>query len=114
MTFSIQMPMNASPQARFIIHERVKTFGLSSRIAAVMVMATEDQIQGLIERHGLIFIKPGFRCGSGKKGKAGLGGRARSLEEALAEKERLYYCEHSPGYASGRSHGVTLEPGVPA
>src|SRR6266542_1803644 len=32
--------------------------------------ATEDEIQGLIDRHKLIFIKPLFRGGIGKKGKA--------------------------------------------
>jgi hypothetical protein len=56
--------------------------------------ATEDRIQDLIDRHGLIFIKPVFRGGVGKKGKAGLIGKARTLEEALAEKERLYFVEH--------------------
>ncbi|HKO08225.1 MAG TPA: carboxylate--amine ligase, partial [Alphaproteobacteria bacterium] len=34
--------------------------------------ASEDEIQGLIDRHKLIFIKPLFRGGVGKKGKAGL------------------------------------------
>ena len=34
--------------------------------------ATEDEIQGLIDRHKLIFIKPLFRGGIGKKGKVGL------------------------------------------
>ena len=29
--------------------------------------ATEDQIQGLIDRHGLIFIKPLFRGGVGRR-----------------------------------------------
>src|SRR6516162_5923289 len=38
--------------------------------------ATEDEIQGLIDRHKLIFIKPLFRGGIGKKGKAGLIGKA--------------------------------------
>ena len=46
--------------------------------------ASEDAIQALIDRHGLIFVKPVFRGGVGKKGKAGLVGKARTLKEALA------------------------------
>ena len=76
--------------------------------------ASEDAIQGLIDRHGLIFIKPVFRGGVGKKGKAGLIGKARTLKEALAEKERLYFCEHRHGNAYAKSNGVTFEAGVPA
>lgn len=76
--------------------------------------AGEDQIQDLIARHGLIFIKPVFRGGVGKKGKAGLIGKARTLKEALAEKERLYFCEHRHGNACARANGVTFEAGVPA
>ena len=34
--------------------------------------AGEDAIQGLIDRHGLVFVRPVFRGGVGKKGKAGL------------------------------------------
>ena len=49
--------------------------------------ATEDEIQGLIDRHKLIFIKPLFRGGIGKKGKAGLIGKATDLKTALKEKE---------------------------
>ena len=76
--------------------------------------ASEDQIQDLIDRHGLIFIKPVFRGGVGKKGKAGLIGKARTLKEALAEKERLYFCEHRHGNAYAKANGVTFEAGVPA
>jgi len=76
--------------------------------------ASEDEIQSLIDRHGLIFIKPVFRGGVGKKGKAGLIGRARTLKEALAEKERLYFVEHRHGNATAKSNGVTFEAGVPA
>jgi hypothetical protein len=56
--------------------------------------AGEDQIQDLIRRHGLIFVKPLFRGGVGKKGKAGLIGKAGDLRAALAEKERLYFDDH--------------------
>lgn len=44
----------------------------------------------LIDRHGSVFIKPVFKGGVGKKGKAGLLGRAKDLKTALKEKERLY------------------------
>ncbi len=37
--------------------------------------ASEDEIRDLIQRHGLIFIKPLFKGGVGKKGKAGLIGK---------------------------------------
>lgn len=33
--------------------------------------ASEDEIKALIERHGSVFIKPVFKGGVGKKGKAG-------------------------------------------
>ena len=70
--------------------------------------ASEDQIQALIDRHRLIFIKPVFRGGVGKKGKAGLVGTARTLNEALAEKERLYFAEHRHGNATAKANGVTF------
>ena len=76
--------------------------------------ATEDEIRGLIDRHGVIFVKPWFRGGVGKKGKAGLIGEARDLAAALAEKERLYFAEHRHGNASAKANGVTFEAGVPA
>ena len=76
--------------------------------------ATEDQIQALIDRHGLIFVKPVFRGGVGKKGKAGLIGKARDLQTALAEKERLYFAEHHHGNVRAKANGVTYEGGVPA
>jgi hypothetical protein len=53
--------------------------------------ATEDEIQSLIDKHKLIFIKPLFKGGIGKKGKSGLIGKASDLKTALAEKERLYF-----------------------
>jgi hypothetical protein len=34
--------------------------------------ASEDEIQGLLDRHKLVFIKPVFKGGVGKKGKSGL------------------------------------------
>ncbi len=76
--------------------------------------ASEDDIRDLIERHGQIFIKPLFKGGVGKKGKAGLIGRASDLKTALAEKERLYFAEHRHGNAVAKANGVTFEAGVPA
>src|SRR5437899_8650831 len=76
--------------------------------------ATEDEIQGLIDRHKLIFIKPLFRGGVGKKGKSGLIGKASDLKTALAEKERLYFAEHRHGDVVAKANGVTFESGVAA
>jgi succinyl-CoA synthetase beta subunit len=76
--------------------------------------ASEEQIKALIERHGSVFIKPVFKGGVGKKGKAGLIGRATDLKTALAEKERLYFVEHRHGNHSTKANGVTFEGAVPS
>jgi succinyl-CoA synthetase beta subunit len=76
--------------------------------------ASEEEIRALIDRHGLIFIKPMFKGGVGKKGKAGLIGKATDLKTALKEKERLYFVEHSVGNTVAKANGVTFEAGVPA
>ena len=76
--------------------------------------ASEEEIKSLIDRHGDIFIKPVFKGGIGKKGKAGLLGRARDLKTALAQKERLYFAEHQVGPMRAKANGVTFEAGVPA
>jgi succinyl-CoA synthetase beta subunit len=76
--------------------------------------ASEEAIKALIDRHGLIFIKPVFKGGIGKKGKAGLLGRARDLQTALAEKERVYFAQHQVGHVKAKANGVTFEAGVPA
>ena len=76
--------------------------------------ASEASIQSLIARHGTIFVKPVFKGGVGKKGKAGLVGRATTLQEALAEKERLYFAQHRVGEAVAKANGVTFEAGIPA
>ncbi len=76
--------------------------------------ASEDEIQALIERHGLVFVKPIFKGGVGKKGKAGLVAKVRDLKSALAEKERLYFAKHRHGNAVAKANGVTFEAGVPA
>ena len=76
--------------------------------------ASESEIRALLAKHGQIFIKPVFKGGVGKKGKAGLIGKARDLKTALAEKERLYFAEHRVGNTISKSNGVTFEAGVPA
>jgi succinyl-CoA synthetase beta subunit len=76
--------------------------------------ATEDEIQNLIDRHGQIFIKPVFKGGVGKKGKAGLIGRAKDVKTALAEKERLYFAELKTAQGVSKANGVTFESSVAA
>src|SRR6202158_4144016 len=76
--------------------------------------ASEEQIKALIDRHGSIFVKPVFKGGVGKKGKAGLLGRASDLKTALREKERLYFVEHTVGHLRAKANGVTFEGAVPA
>jgi len=76
--------------------------------------ACDHEIKDLIDRHGEVFVKPIFRGGIGKKGKAGLLGRAKDLKTALKEKERLYFVEHRHGNAVAKSQGVTFEGAVPA
>ena len=76
--------------------------------------ATEAEIEALIAKHGQVFIKPVFKGGVGKKGKAGLIGKASDLQTALKEKERLYFAEHRHGNQTAKSNGVTFEAAVPA
>jgi len=76
--------------------------------------ATEEEIKGLIDRHGSVFIKPVFKGGIGKKGKFGLLGRATDVKGALREKERLYFVEHRVGNVTAKANGVTFEGAVPA
>jgi succinyl-CoA synthetase beta subunit len=76
--------------------------------------ASEEQIKAMLEKHGELFVKPVFKGGVGKKGKAGLIGRAKDLRTALKEKERLYFAEHRHGHQFAKSNGVTFEAAVPA
>jgi succinyl-CoA synthetase beta subunit len=75
--------------------------------------ASEDEIKALIRRHGSVFVKPVFKGGVGKKGKAGLVGRASDLKTALVEKERLYFAEHRLDNRLYKANGVTFEGAVP-
>ncbi|MFT3814765.1 MAG: ATP citrate lyase citrate-binding domain-containing protein [Acidovorax sp.] len=76
--------------------------------------ASEEEIKAMLDKHGLLFVKPVFKGGIGKKGKAGLLGKAKDLQTALAEKERLYFAEHQVGHNKAKANGVTFEAGVPA
>ena len=76
--------------------------------------ARDEEIKGLIARCGAVFVKPNFQGGIGKKGKAGLIGRAQDLNTAIKEKERLYFVEHRVGNHVRKSNGVTFEGAVPA
>ncbi len=76
--------------------------------------ASEEQIKALIDRAGSVYIKPIFKGGVGKKGKAGLVGVAADLKTALKEKERLFFAEHRFGASTAKAQGVTFEGAVPA
>ncbi|MEJ2123837.1 MAG: ATP citrate lyase citrate-binding domain-containing protein [Alphaproteobacteria bacterium] len=76
--------------------------------------ACEQSIKSLLDKCGEVFVKPVFRGGVGKKGKAGLVGRVKDLKSALQEKERLYFAEHRHGNAVAKAEGVTFEGAVPA
>ena len=76
--------------------------------------ASEEQVKALIDRHGQVFVKPVFKGGVGKKGKAGLLGRAKDVATAFAEKERLFFVEHQVGNVKAKANGVTFEGGVPS
>ena len=58
--------------------------------------ASEEEIKALIDRHGLIFIKPVFKGGIGKKGKAGLLG-PRHRPEDRAGREGAALLRRAPG-----------------
>ena len=76
--------------------------------------AKTDQVKDLIDRWGSIFVKPIFKGGVGKKGKAGLIGKASDLATAMKEKERLYFVEHWHGNSFAKAEGVTFESAIPA
>ncbi len=76
--------------------------------------ATAEEIKDLIARKGEVFIKPMFKGGVGKKGKAGLLGRAKDLSTAMKEKSRLYFAEHFHNNTYSKAEGVTFEGAVPS
>ncbi|MGA7981445.1 MAG: ATP citrate lyase citrate-binding domain-containing protein [Chromatiaceae bacterium] len=76
--------------------------------------ATGEEIKDLIDRYGSVLIKPVFKGGIGKKGKAGLIGRASDVATAMREKERLFFVEHRVGNSRAKAEGVTFESAIPA
>ena len=75
--------------------------------------ASEDDIQALIERHGLVFVKPVFKGGVGKKGKAGLVAKVRDLEvgagrkgTALLRKAPAWQCHRKGQWRDIRGGGA--------
>ncbi len=76
--------------------------------------ASAEQIQDLINRYGGVLIKPIFKGGVGKKGKAGLVGKATDVATAMKEKERLYFAEHHDGRNFAKAEGVTFESFIPS
>ncbi|MBF0368063.1 MAG: carboxylate--amine ligase [Magnetococcales bacterium] len=76
--------------------------------------ASPEEIQGLIDKYGGVLVKPIFKGGIGKKGKAGLLGIAKDVRTALKEKERLYFAEHQHGNAYAKAEGVTFESFIDA
>lgn len=76
--------------------------------------ATSEQVKGLIDRYGSVLIKPNFKGGVGKKGKAGLIGQASDVATAMREKERLFFVEHHFGNTRAKAEGVTFESAIPA
>lgn len=76
--------------------------------------ASAGELKVMLDRHREVFVKPTFRGTVGKKGKAGLVGRARTLHEANVEKERLYFALHRVGNLEAKANGVTFEAAVPA
>ncbi len=76
--------------------------------------AQPEEIQALIDKYGGVLVKPVFKGGIGKKGKAGLVGKATDVRTALKEKERLYFAEHRHGNSTAKSEGVTYESFIKA
>jgi succinyl-CoA synthetase beta subunit len=76
--------------------------------------ATGEQVKDLIDRYGRVLVKPVFKGGIGKKGKAGLIGFADDVATAMREKERLFFVEHQVGNTLAKAEGVTFESAIPA
>ena len=76
--------------------------------------SSSDELRAMIDRCGSLFVKPVFKGGVGKKGKSGLIGHVNNVQDALKEKERLYFAKHTQGNQTFNSNGVTFEGSVPA
>jgi len=77
-------------------------------------LAENEEIRALLDKWGTVLVKPVFKGGIGKKGKAGLIGFVDNLPDALKEKERLYFAEHLHGNTRAKAEGVTFESAIPA
>ncbi|MBF0155197.1 MAG: carboxylate--amine ligase [Magnetococcales bacterium] len=75
--------------------------------------ATKEEIQAVISEFGGVLVKPIFKGGIGKKGKAGLIGKATDVATAMKEKERLYFAEHRVRNTVAKAEGVTFESFIP-
>ena len=80
----------------------------------VLGPAASERDQGSDQPARLRVHQAGFKGGVGKKGKAGLLGRAKDLQALSKEKERLYFAEHRVGNNLYKANGVTFEGAVPA
>ena len=76
--------------------------------------ATGEQVKDLIDRYGSVLVKPVFKGGVGKKGKAGLIRFADDVATAMRAKEELYFVRHSFGNVTAKAEGVTFESAIPA
>jgi succinyl-CoA synthetase beta subunit len=76
--------------------------------------ATNEEIQGFLDRHGRAVVKPVFYGGVGKKGKAGLLRVVDNLHDALAAKKELYFATHHHGARIVTANGVSFEAFVPS
>ena len=76
--------------------------------------AGPEAVEALIAKWGRVLVKPVFRGGVGKKGKAGLIGFCDTAEAAMAERKRLFFAEHRVGNVTARAEGVTFESAIPA
>ena len=76
--------------------------------------ATDEEIQGFLDRHGKAVVKPVFYGGVGRKGKAGLVRVVDNLRDALAAKKELYFATHRHGSRTVTANGVAFEAFIPS
>jgi len=86
--------------------------------------ASEEAIKALIDRHGEVLVKPVFKSSVGKKGKAGLVGRARPQDRAQGKGalvlrrapagQRQGERRHVRGRGTGRARDLFFDHGLDA
>jgi hypothetical protein len=76
--------------------------------------ASEDEIQGLIDRHKLIFIKPVFKGRRRQEGRVRADRQGERSQDRLAGEGAALFVEHRHGNTRAKANGVTFEAGVPA